>query len=61
MDLIDAAGVLVIAQANRAAETGGRRLVIVRPPADVHAALQLDGTDGGLTMVDPGGEPDLLP
>lgn len=54
VSLIDAFGVLVIAQANRAAQTEGRRLVVVRPPTDVHEALALDGTGGGLTVVDTG-------
>lgn len=52
---IDPFGVLAIVQANRAAQAEGRRLVIVRPRGDVDAALKLDGTDGGLTVVDTSG------
>lgn len=52
VDLIDPAGVLAIVQANQAARAEGRRLVIVRPPADVGTALRFDGTDGGLTVIE---------
>jgi len=49
---IDPSGVYAIVLASRAAHVEGRRLVIVRPPNHVDAALKHAGADGALTVVD---------
>ena len=52
LTFMDCAGVGVIVRSNQRAKRMGRRLVLVRGPAQVHCLFALSGTADGLEIVD---------
>ena len=49
---LDSSGLSLLVRHDRLARAAERRLIIVKPPAQVHRVFELTGLSGHLTMVD---------